>query len=252
MGRLEGDVAIVTGAAQGIGAAYARAMAREGARVVAADIVDPAPLVREIVAAGGEALGIVADVTDATAVDNLVARTVERFGRIDSLVNNAALFGTLKHARFEDIPEAEWDAVMRVNIRGMWLVSKAVVPEMRKRRYGKIVNIASTTALKGTPMMLHYVASKGAVIGMTRAMAREVGDDNICVNAIAPGLTMSEAVLENGIWSEDWIDRNVASRALRRRALPDDLVGAVIFLASKEADFVTGQTMVIDGGAVAH
>jgi NAD(P)-dependent dehydrogenase (short-subunit alcohol dehydrogenase family) len=227
-------------------------MAREGARVVAADIVDPAPLAEEIAAGGGEALGVIADITDAAAVDRLVARTVERFGRIDSLVNNAALFGAVGHTRFEDIPEEEWDAVMRVNIRGMWQVSKAVAPEMRRRRYGKIVNIASTTALKGTPMMLHYVASKGAVIAMTRAMAREVGDDNICVNAIAPGLTLSEAVLENGIWSEDWIERNVASRALRRRALPGDLVGAVIFLASKEADFVTGQTMVIDGGAVAH
>jgi len=252
MPQFDGDVAIITGAAQGIGAAYASAMAREGARVVVTDILDPGPLVGKIAATGGEATGIVADVTDAASVDALVAQTMERFGRIDVLVNNAALFANLKHTRFEDIEETEWDAVMRVNIRGLWLMSKAVVPVMRRRGYGKIVNIASTTALKGTPMMLHYVSSKGAVIAMTRAMAREVGDDNICVNAVAPGLTLSEGVVENGHWSEDWIDRNVASRALKRRAVPEDLVGAVLFLASREADFVTGQTMVIDGGAVAH
>jgi len=252
MARFDGEVAIVTGSAQGIGAAYARAFAREGARVVVSDILDPEPLAAEIARAGGAAVGIRADVTDGAAVDALVAGALERFGRIDILVNNAALFAALDHRRFEDIPEDEWDAVMRVNIRGLWQVSRAVVPEMRRRRAGKIVNIASTTALKGTPMMLHYVASKGAVIAMTRAMAREVGDDNICVNAVAPGLTMSEGVLEGGVWSDDWIDRNTATRVFRRRAVPDDLVGAVLFLASREADFITGQTMVIDGGAVAH
>jgi len=252
MPQFDGDVAIITGAAQGIGAAYASAMAREGARVVVTDILDPGPLVGKIAGAGGEAIGVVADVTDGVSVGALVARTLERFGRIDILVNNAALFADLKHTKFEDIEEAEWDAVMRVNIRGLWLMSKAVVPVMRRRGYGKIVNIASTTALKGTPMMLHYVSSKGAVIAMTRAMAREVGDDNICVNAVAPGLTLSEGVVENGHWSDEWIDRNVAARALKRRAVPEDLVGAVLFLASREADFVTGQTMVIDGGAVAH
>jgi NAD(P)-dependent dehydrogenase (short-subunit alcohol dehydrogenase family) len=252
MARFDGEVAIITGSAQGIGAAYARALAREGARVVVSDILDPAPLAAEICGAGGEALGVRADVTDSTACEVLVAEALERFGRVDVLVNNAALFAALGHRRFEEIPEDEWDAVMRVNIRGLWQVSKAVVPVMRRRRAGKIVNVASTTALKGTPMMLHYVASKGAVIAMTRAMAREVGDDNICVNAIAPGLTMSEGVVQGGVWSDEWIDRNAASRVFRRRMVPGDLVGAVLFLASRDADFITGQTMVIDGGAVAH
>jgi NAD(P)-dependent dehydrogenase (short-subunit alcohol dehydrogenase family) len=252
MAQFDGDVAVVTGAAQGIGAAYAAAMAREGARVVVTDIRDPAPLAAKITEDGGTAIGIAADVTDAASVDALVAQVLARFGRIDVLVNNAALFGDLAHTRFEDIAADEWDAVMRVNVRGPWLMSKAVVPAMRRQGYGKIVNIASTTALKGTPMMLHYVSSKGAVIAMTRAMAREVGADNICVNAVAPGLTLSEGVVENGHWSEEWIDRNAASRALKRRAVPEDLVGTVLFLASRAADFVTGQTMVIDGGAVAH
>ena len=252
MTRFDGEVAIVTGGAQGIGAAYARAFARDGARVVVTDVLDPAPLASEIGASGGEAIAIAADVTDTAAVEALVRQTVERFGRIDILVNNAALFASLPHRRFEDIPEDEWDAVMRVNVRGLWQVTRAVLPEMRRRRSGKIVNIASTTALKGTPMMLHYVASKGAVIAITRAMARELGDDNICVNAVAPGLTMSEGVLEGDVWSDEWIDRNTAQRAFRRRMVPEDLVGAVLFLASRESDFVTGQTMVIDGGAVAH
>lgn len=252
MSRLDKDVAIVTGGAQGIGAAYAKALAKEGAKVVIADVLDGRSLADEITAAGGTSTARIADVTDAGAVQAMVDDTLSQFGRIDILINNAALFATLQHSRFEDIPDEEWNAVMNVNVRGVWQMSKAVMPAMRAQRYGKIVNIASTTALKGTPMMLHYASSKGAVMAMTRAMAREVGDDNICVNAVAPGLTMSEGVLENGYWPEDWIDRNVESRVLKRRAVPEDIVGAVLFLASRDADFITGQTMVIDGGAVAH
>ena len=252
MSRLDNDVAIVTGGAQGIGAAYAKALGEEGARVVIADVLDGTPLANDINASGGTATAMAVDVTDANAVQALIENTLSQFGRIDILINNAALFATLQHSRFEDIPDAEWNAVMNVNVRGVWQMSKAVMPAMRTQRYGKIVNIASTTALKGTPMMLHYATSKGAVIAMTRAMAREVGDDNICVNAVAPGLTMSEGVLENGYWSEEWIERNVDSRVLKRRAVPEDIVGAVLFLASRDADFITGQTMVIDGGAVAH
>jgi NAD(P)-dependent dehydrogenase (short-subunit alcohol dehydrogenase family) len=170
MTRLSGDVAIVTVAAQGIGAAYARGMAEEGARMVVTDMLDPKP----------------------------------------------------------------------------------VVPEMRRKQYGKIINIASTIALKGSPMLLHYKTSKGAVIAMSRAMAREVGDDNICVNTIAPGLTMSQNVLEQGLWADEWIANNKAGRSLKRLETSDDLVGAVIFLSLREADFITGQVLVIDGGAVAH
>lgn len=252
MNRLDNDVAIVTGGAQGIGAAYAKALAEEGAKIVIADILDGTPLANEINASGGTAISMVVDVTNSAAVQAMVDDTLSQFGRIDILINNAALFATLQHSRFEDIPDEEWNAVMNVNVRGVWQMSKAVMPAMRAQRYGKIVNIASTTALKGTPMMLHYASSKGAVMAMTRAMAREVGEDNICVNAVAPGLTMSEGVLENGYWSEDWIERNVESRVLKRRAVPEDIVGAVLFLASRDADFITGQTMVIDGGAVAH
>ncbi|MHA1108786.1 MAG: SDR family oxidoreductase [Alphaproteobacteria bacterium] len=155
-------------------------------------------------------------------------------------------------SKFEDIPEDEWDAVMRVNIRGVWQVSKAVVAEMRKRKYGKIINIASGTVFKGTPMMMHYVTSKGAIVAMSRAMAREVGDDNICVNTIAPGLTESENVAEADQWTDERLDGNAASRCIVRRETPEDLVGTVIFLSSQESDFVTGQVLVVDGGAVAH
>jgi NAD(P)-dependent dehydrogenase (short-subunit alcohol dehydrogenase family) len=252
MARLDGEVAIITGAAQGIGAAYARGMARQGARVVVTDVLDPARLVDEIRQAGGAATGIVADVTDSAAIAAMVEKTLAEYGKIDIVVNNAALFGDLKHTGFEDIAADEWDAVMRVNVRGMWQVTRAVVPEMRKRKYGKIINIASTAALKGTPMLLHYVSSKGAVIAMSRALAREVGDDNICVNTVAPGLTTSENVLERGHWSAEWLERNRNSRVIKRLEVPDDLVGTVIFLASHESDFITGQVLVVDGGAVAH
>jgi len=251
-GRLDGAVAIVTGGAQGIGAAYVRGMAAQGASVVVADVLDATPLVSEIAAGQGRALGIACDVADRASVAGMVGRTLDEFGKIDILVNNAALFGHLAHSRFEDISEDEWDAVMRVNVKGVWEASRAVMPEMRRNGYGKIVNIASTTALKGTPMLLHYVASKGAVIAISRAMAREVGDDNICVNTVAPGLTMSENVLQSGLWPDEWIERNVASRALKRRQMPDDLVGVVVFLASPESDFITGQVIAVDGGAVTH
>jgi NAD(P)-dependent dehydrogenase (short-subunit alcohol dehydrogenase family) len=247
MARLENDVAIVTGAARGIGAAYAKALAAEGAKVVVTDILDPNARVKEISKAGGTAIGIVCDVTDNVAVDAMVAQTVTEFGKIDALVNNAALFAEISHKKFEDIPDSEWAKVMQVNIEGVWRVSKAVVPHMRERQYGKIVNVASTTALKGTPMMLHYVSSKGAILAMTKAMAREVGEDNICVNAIAPGLVVSDGLVEGGNWSDEWFDNNTNSRAM-----PEDMVGTIVFLSSREANFITGQTMVVDGGSVPH
>lgn len=252
MGMLDGQVVIVTGAAQGIGAAYARGCAAEGAQVVVTDVQDPDPVVDEITASGGEALGVVADVTDQDSVDALVRTTIGKWGKIDVLVNNAALFGALTMKRFETIDEDEWDAVMRVNIRGVWQCSKAVVAEMRKKKYGKIINIASGTCFKGTPMMLHYVCSKGAVVAMSRAMAREVGEDNICVNTLAPGLTMSPAVADADQWTEDMITANAATRCIQREEVPDDLVGTVIFLASHDSDFITGQVLAVDGGSIAH
>jgi NAD(P)-dependent dehydrogenase (short-subunit alcohol dehydrogenase family) len=252
MGQLEGRVAIVTGAAQGIGAAYARRLAADGAKVVVNDLLDTNPLVQEIEAAGGEALGIEADVTDDGQIAAMVSQTMQRWGRIDALVNNAALFGHLKQSRFEDIDAEEWDAVMRVNVRSIWQVTRAVAPEMRKRKYGKIVNIASGTVFKGTPWMLHYVASKGAVVAMSRALARELGDDNICVNTLAPGLTVSENVAASGVFEGGHMERNIAGRAFKRAEMPDDLVGAVSFLCSAASDFMTGQVMIVDGGSAMH
>jgi NAD(P)-dependent dehydrogenase (short-subunit alcohol dehydrogenase family) len=251
MGLLDGRVAIVTGGAQGLGAAYAQAMAAEGAKVVVTDRQDPEAVAATIRKAGGEAIGAAADVTKDSDVKKMVAAAEKAFGgRIDVLVNNAALFGNLPRAKFEDLDADEFDAVLRVNIRGLWQVTKAVSPVMRKQHYGKIINVASTTVLKGTPMQLHYVASKGAVVAMSRVMARELGDDNICVNTLSPGLTMSENVVTQGHWSKTHIDANAAARCLKRLATAEDLVGAVLFLASAQSDFMTGQTMAVDGGAV--
>tara|TARA_Y100000588_G_scaffold181766_1_gene195532 strand:- start:203 stop:961 length:759 start_codon:yes stop_codon:yes gene_type:complete len=252
MGRLGGDVAVVTGGARGIGSAYAKALAREGANVIVCDILDTAATVGAVISEGYSAIGIGCDVTDNGSVDAMVRQTISTYGKIDALVNNAAVFADISHKKFEEIPEDEWSRVMRVNIEGVWRVSKSVVPHMRKEKYGKIVNVASTTALKGTPMMLHYVSSKGAILGMTKAMAREVGEDNICVNAIAPGLVVSDGLVEGGNWSEEWFDNNTKSRAFKRRAIPDDMVGTIVFLSSREANFITGQTVVVDGGSVPY
>jgi len=251
MPRLDGRVAIITGAAQGIGAAYAKAIAAEGAKTVVADILDTETTVNIIKQQGGDAIGIHADVTDDDSLARMVKTTIETYGKIDICVTNAALFGDLKQKPFMEIPEDEWDRVMKVNIRGVFQTVKAVVPEMRKNKYGKIVNIASGTVFKGTPMLLHYVSSKGAVVAMTRAIAREVGDDNICVNALAPGLTMSEKVLADQQWAEGKA-ANTATRAFKREEVPEDLVGAMLFLCSADSDFVTGQTLVVDGGSVMH
>ncbi len=251
-GRLQGRVAIVTGAAQGIGAHYAQALAAQGAAVCVSDLLDAAATAAAITGAGGQALALRTDVTDAAAVRDMVAATVERFGAVDILINNAALFGNLALKRFEDIDSAEWDKVMAVNVRGVFECVKAVAPAMRRRKYGKIINIASGTVFKGTPMMLHYVTSKGAIVAMTRCLARELGDDGIRVNTLAPGLTMSDNVLANPAWKGAVVQNNIASRAIKREATPDDLLGTLIYLCSADSDFVTGQVIVVDGGSVMH
>jgi NAD(P)-dependent dehydrogenase (short-subunit alcohol dehydrogenase family) len=166
-------------------------------------------------------------------------------------VTNAALFGDLAQKSFLDIDEDEWDRVMKVNLRGVFQCVKAVAPGMKKRKYGKIINIASGTVFKGTPNLLHYVTSKGGIVAMTRVLARELGDDNICVNAIAPGLTMSEKVV-GGMYDADMIRANYQTRAFKREEVPEDLIGALLFLASADSDFMTGQTMVVDGGSALH
>lgn len=252
MDRLEGKVAIVTGAAQGIGAEYARALAAEGAAVALADVVDPQAVSHEIKAAGRQALARITDVSDPASVAELVRLCSKAFGRVDILVNNAGIFGSLTLQPFEQIDSNEFDTVMRVNVRGIFECSRAAAPLMRRQGYGKIINIASGTVFKGTPMLLHYVASKGAVVAMTRCMARELGNDGVRVNCLAPGLTMSESVLNNPAWTESIIASNMASRALKREATPEDLIGTLIFLCSSESDFITGQTIVVDGGSVMH
>ena len=250
MGRLDGKVAIVTGGGRGIGVEYAKVLAAEGAKVAVTDIVDTETTVNIIKQAGGEAIGIHCDVTDPDNIKAMVAETVYTYGRLDILVNNAALFADLKQGSFLDIDETEWDRVMQVNTRGVFSCSKAAVPEMKKNGYGKIINIASGTVFKGTPMLLHYVTSKGAVLAMTRCISREVGGDNICVNTLAPGLVMSENVLARDTFSDTGVDANTETRALKRRQMPEDLTGAMIFLASTDSDFMTGQCVVVDGGSV--
>ncbi len=251
MGRLDGKTAIVTGAGRGLGAAYARALAIEGAAVTVADIIDTKATVEAITAAGGRAIGVSCDVTDTAQIAAMVEATIEAFGGIDILINNAARVVDFDHGSFLDIDEAEWDSVMRVNTRGAFSCVKAVAPIMRKAGHGKIVNISSGTVFKGTPWMLHYVSSKGAVVAFTRALARELGDDGICVNALAPGLTMSEAIEASDQFTDNK-QANLAARAIKRDEQPEDLIGAMLFLCSSDSDFVTGQTLVVDGGAAMH
>jgi NAD(P)-dependent dehydrogenase (short-subunit alcohol dehydrogenase family) len=254
MTDLNNKVAIVTGAARGIGAAFAEALAAAGARVVVADVLDGSAVAARIGAGGGEAMYRRADVTSAASVAALAADTLARFGTIDVLVNNAGIFADLAKKPFTAIDDAEWDRVMAVNVRGVFACAKAVAPAMiaksARGRRGKIVNIASGTVFKGFAGALHYVASKGAVVAMTRCLARELGSHDICVNAIAPGLTMSEAVVDNPEWGGAAGDATVASRALKRAQVPADIVGTLLWLASDASDFVTGQTIVVDGGSV--
>ena len=239
MGALDGKVAIVTGGAQGIGAAIARGLDAEGAEVVIVDLEPPEG-------------GIQADVSSEEDVERMVSEALERNGRIDILVNNAGLYASLEMRAFTEIPLEEWNHVMEVNVASMFLTSRAVVPVMREQGGGKIVNISSGTPFRGVPFLLHYVTSKGAIVAFTRALAKELGRDSIHVNCVAPGFTMSDGVKSHPEVIEKLRDVSVASRTLQRDQVPEDVVGAVVFLCTPAADFITGQTMVIDGGQYFH
>jgi NAD(P)-dependent dehydrogenase (short-subunit alcohol dehydrogenase family) len=247
--RLENKVAVITGGAAGIGFAYAKRFVAEGARVVVADIVDPLAAAEKLGGAD-RTLGVRTDVSDAASVGAMVEAALGRFGRIDVLVNNAAVFASLKPQRFDEIPEEEWDRVMAVNVKGMWHCVRAVVPAMRRQGGGRIVNVASAIVAKGTAFLLHYVTSKGAVVAMTRALARELGPEGIAVNAVAPGLILSDTVLGNPDITAFQVSAIMQMRSLRRDAFPEDVEGTVVFLASDDSSFMSGQTLVVDGGSV--
>lgn len=246
--RLGGRVAIVTGGARHIGAAYGRRLATEGAAVVIADILDGGSVAEEIRSTGGRAIALTADVSSERDANRMAAEAVKAFGRIDILVNNAAIFINIHRHPFYEITAEEWDRVSAVNIKGPFLCSKAVFPQMKEQKTGKIINISSSTAYWGTPNFLHYVASKAALIGMTRSLAREVGEYGICVNAIAPGLVEHEG--QNA--PKALTELQLKARSIKRLQTPEDLMGTLIFLASSDSDFMTGQTIVVDGGSVFH
>jgi 3-oxoacyl-[acyl-carrier protein] reductase len=251
--RLQERVVIVTGAARGIGQAYAVAAAREGARVVAADVNDCRQTKELVEASGGTAIAVTVDVTRDASTAAMARQAIEAFGRVDGLVNNAALYGVLKGGAFTGIAEDEWDAAMAVNVKGIWNCCKAVVPFMKERRLGSIVNITSLAATFGMPFRLHYTTSKAAVIGLTRGLARELGRDGIRVNAVAPAAVLTEGTQEFFAGKvEKALDAIKNSQSIPRNLVPEDLCGTVLYLLSDDSTFVTGQTLSVDGGTVMH
>jgi NAD(P)-dependent dehydrogenase (short-subunit alcohol dehydrogenase family) len=247
--RLKDRVAVVTGAARGIGRAYALRLAAEGAKIVVADIIDGAETVNEVKKKGGDAIYVKTDVTSEESTREMAQKVIEQFGRIDILVNNAALFADLVKRPFWEIPANEWDKVMAVNVKGPFLCSKAVYPQMKKQGKGKIINVSSGTFYKGLPLFLHYVVSKGANVALTRSMAREVGDAGINVNTIAPGYTETEVLKNKPQDPPEVIKMAAASRCIKRAETPDDITGTIVFLSSDDSDFITGQTIIVDGGS---
>ncbi|MBV9001938.1 MAG: glucose 1-dehydrogenase [Solirubrobacterales bacterium] len=241
---LDDRVAIVTGGAQGIGRKIAEGLAGEGARVVLAD-VQAADGVADTL--GGMAVEV--DVSDPRACERMAQEAVDAYGRIDVLVNNAGIWSSLVPTPFEELSVEEWRRVFDVNVLGMFLATRAVAPFMREAGRGRIINLASGTPYKGVPFFLHYVASKGAVIAMTRVLAKELGGDNVLVNTIAPGFTLSDGVLSNQTQVEQLQEVSAKARVLVRDQYPEDIVGAVLFFASDQSAFITGQSLVVDGGA---
>jgi len=248
--RLEGKVALITGAGSSVGLAIAHRFAAEGAKIVIADIAHAEDAAAKLDELGHAAIGVRTDISSEADVENLARQAIAKFGQIDILVNNAALASANAEVPFEEITVEQWRRMFDVNAMGMFLCCRAVVPHMRRRKYGRIVNFASTTVQKGVPYQLHYVSSKGAVIALTRSLAREVGPDMITVNAIAPGYTLSEGNLNNPELVEKYASFVRASRSIPRDAYQDDLMGGVVFLSSDDAAFISGQTLNIEGGSI--
>ena len=249
MSRLAGKTVVITGAGRGIGAVMAKRMAQEGANVVVTDVLDTKGTVEAISESGGSAIGISVDVTSDDNLAAMVEATEKAFGSLDILVNNASIFAALQPKPFMQIDNDEFDKVMTVNARGVHQATRAVVPAMLRAGGGKIVNIASGTFYYGAPGLSHYTASKGAVIALTRCHGRELGDKNIQVNAIAPGLTESEA-LQGNTGFDPARAPTVQSRSIKREMLPEDLLGTLMYLITPDSNFVTGQTLNVDGGKV--
>jgi NAD(P)-dependent dehydrogenase (short-subunit alcohol dehydrogenase family) len=252
MATLEGKVAVVTGSSQGIGAALALALAEAGAKVIVSDIQDASDTARQINDKGGDAVAITADVTNNQSLTELIATAETAFGPVNVLINNAGVFGTLELKPLSQITEEEWDLVFRVNARGVFQATKAVLSSMKRAGGGSIVNISSGTILRGAPMLLHYVSSKGAVFAMTRSMATELAADNIRVNSIIAGFTASKSVLNHPTMMEKIRPHTLSARMIKRDMTPDDLCGTAVFLASDASGFITGQAINVDGGAVTY
>lgn len=252
--RLKDRVTIITGAGHGIGKAYAHRFAEEGAHVVIAEIDGPAgeQVAEEIIASEGSAWARPTDVTKLASVEGLVRETVERFGRIDVLLNNAAIYVSLLlwKGPLEELSIEEWDRVLEVNLKGVFLCCRAVIPIMKQQRSGKIINVASGTFFHGTGDMPHYTASKGGVVALTRVLAKQLGPWNINVNCLTPGSTMSEETITDEVRRRR--EASAAARAFKRIETPEDVTGTALFLASTDSDFMTGQLLVIEGGGILH
>ena len=250
--RCSGKVAIVTGGAMGIGRAIVEALLAEGANVVIADRDGAEQAAQALDNAQNSVVGVACDVSSQRDTEAMASAALEAFGRIDVLVNNAGVYSSLELKPFEDLDIDEWRRVLEVNVIGQAMATRAVVPAMRRQGGGSIINLSSGTPFKGVPFMLHYVASKGAVNAMTKALAKELGGADIRVNAVAPGFTLSDGVLKNPHQLEKLQEISRQARVIQRDQHPDDIVGAVIYFASQDSAFVTGQTLVVDGGAYFH
>ncbi|MDA2934127.1 glucose 1-dehydrogenase [Acidobacteria bacterium AH-259-D05] len=250
--KLEDRVAIVTGAGVGIGAAYSKRFAKEGARVVCADIdgENAERTAKEISELGGHAIGVKTDVAKKDNTDAMAQRAKDHYGRIDILVNNAAMFTALPEGPFDQLTEENWDRCMEVNLKGLWNCIRSVFPYMKEQHYGKVINVSSITWLLGRPYRLDYVTSKAGIVGLTHAIAPELGACGINVNSVLPGLIQNESTLK--VYEPEYFQKYSERQALKRSLKSEDVCGAVVFLASDDSEMITGQSIVVDGGLVFH